>query len=441
MAAFTWLSWLEANQEVSLRLGDPSQIFWTQAEIYLYLSEALRVYYALTATWAELFTLTPTLPLASNWLSANGAGSPRQPVLTDTDVYTLIQYHLLEPPTGQTWTGTDQFSLADLSQACSRRRNEILQVAACNMAELSLPCIPGTSVINLPDTVLDVRRVRWVPAPGQGSPVTLQRGDSLSFQRYTPGYQQATASPLRWDVLGSSPQQLTLDTLVNVPSTVQVLSIMGAVDFDPPTPSPLLIPDDWMWVLKYGAMADVLSMEQEGKDLTRAAYCRQRYMEGLKLMQKMPWIMQGFLNNVAVDTQSLAGADRFNYEWQSRTTAFPELVVGGVDRFAMSPTPTSSTAVTMKMVANAPIPAAPTAYVQVSRDAMDAILSEAQHLALIKMGGKEFTDSTKLHKEFIGFCVNTNARLRESGIFPTDLRLAVPKQDEEQARFSKAAKE
>src|ERR1700728_4121874 len=153
MAGVSWLTWLEANQEVSLRLGDPGQIFWTQAEIYLYLSESLRIYNILTAYWAEDYALTLNPPLTGNWIAANGSGSPRQPVLTDTDVYTLIQYHLLEPPTGQTWTGTDQFSLADLSQACSRRRNEILQVAACNMQETTVPVTPNTSSVDIADTV------------------------------------------------------------------------------------------------------------------------------------------------------------------------------------------------------------------------------------------------------------------------------------------------
>lgn len=440
MPAFSWLTALQANQEVSLRLGDPNQIFWTKAEIYEYIYESLRLFNCLTAYWAEPYTLTLTPPFAANWFQANGSGSPRQPTLTDTDVYTLIEYHLIEPPSGSTWTGTDQFSITDFSQACSRRRNEILQAAACNMTETAINCVPNTNTVSLADTVLDVRRVRWVPATGQGSPATLQRGDSLSFQRFTPGYQQTIGNPMRWDVIGSPPQVITLDANVSVPSAVQVLGMAAGADFAPPTSNPLLMPDDWMWVLKFGAMADILQKEQEGKDLQRAAYCLQRYAEGLKLMKVMPWLLQGFINNVAADTQALAAADRFNYEWQSNSDAFLELVVGGIDLFAVSPVPIATTTVTMTVVGNAPIPANDAADIQVSRDAMEAILNEAQHLALIKMGGKEFADSMALHKEFIGFCVNENARLRESGIFSTDLRPPVPREDEQQPRYAMEGK-
>jgi hypothetical protein len=435
---FQWLTWLEANQEVSVRLGDPSQIFWGQAEVFAYLTEALRVWNALTAFWATPFTLDLDPPFTQNWFAANGTGSPRIQTLTDNDIYTLIEYHFIEPPTGSTWTGTDQFSITDLAQACSRRRNEILQAVACNMVESTLPLTPGTSTAQVTDLVLDERRCRWVPAPNQGSPVTLQRGDSRSFQLFTPNYQQTTASPLRWDVIGSPPQTITLDTRVPVPSELQMLGIQGGADFTPPTNTPLLMPDDWMWVLKFGAMFDLLSMEQEGKDLARAAYCLQRYAEGLKLMAHMPWLLQGSLNGIPVDTQPIAGADRTNYEWQSRANAFPEIVVGGIDLFAVSPVPAALTSVGMTVVGNAPIPASDGAFIQVPRDVMNAIIDEAQHLALFKMGGAEFTASMTLHQSFVGAALKQNRRLRESGILATTIRPPVDRQEEEQPRYAVA---
>lgn len=304
------------------------------------------------------------------------------------------------------------------------------------MAENSLSVTPNTSSVSLDDLYLDVRRCRWVPAANQGSPVTLQRGDSRSFQYFTPRYAQTNGNPLRWDVIGSPPQIITLDTMVNVPSTLQVLGMKAGADFDPPTSSPLLMPDDWMWVLKFGAMADILSKEQEGKDLERAAYCRQRYEEGLKLMARMPWLLQAFINAVAVDTQALAGADRTNYEWQSRSAAYPEVVVGGIDLYAVSPVPTDTLSLLLIVMGNAPIPASDDAEIQVPRDVMDAILDESQHLALIKCGGKEFSDSIALHKSFIGMALRTNARLREAGILSTTIRPPVSEQDQEQPRFA-----
>lgn len=434
---FQWLTFGQAISELSLRLGDESNVFWTSSELGAYIVESLRVWNALTAYWAQqyVFTFTQT---SANWYAANGTGSPRQQTLTDADVYTLIEYHLLEPATGGTWTGTDQFSIGDLSQACSRRRNEILQAAACNMVESAISLTPNTNTALLSDLIMDVRRCRWVPAAGQGSPVTLQRGDLRSYQYFTPQFAQTTANPLRWDVIGSPPQEITLDTNVNVPSTLQVLGMDGGPDFDPPTASPLLMPDDWMWVLKFGAMADILSKEQEGRDMERAAYCQKRYSEGLRLMVVMPWLLQAFINGASVATQSIADADRTNYEWQSRSGAFPEIVVGGTDLYAVSPVPGDSLSLSFLIVGNAPVPQTSVDEIQVARDVMDAILDESQHLALFKMGGAEFKESMTLHEGFIKLAMRQNARLRESGLFATAIRPPVDPQEEQQPRYAVA---
>ena len=438
----------EVLTELSVRLGDENNTFWSQNELYVYLLEALRVFNALTGWWKTEFVQTISSPFLNWYSTATSGSSPRQQTLTSTDIYNIIEYHLLEPATGGTWTGTNQFSIADLSQSMSRRRNEILQMAACNMSERVLACIPNTATVPVPDSALDVRRVRWVPGPGLGAPVTLQRGDTLSYQRFTPAYLQTNAQPLRWDLLNGleasvvTPDpntllSLILDTLVSVPSQVQVLTIADGPDFAPPTAQPLLMPDDWTWVLKYGALADILSKEEEGRDTPRAAYCRQRYAEGIAAMQALPWLVQARINVIGVDTQSLAGADRTNYEWQSNAAAYPEIVIGGIDLYALSPVPTATTSVGLTVVMNAPVPTnIPTAPVYLPQDALEAVLLEATHLALFKMGGSEFSESVALHQGFIDFCMKTNSRLLEAGIFPTDYAVVTPLQETQDPRFT-----
>ena len=65
----------------------------------------------------------------------------------------MMEYMLLEPPTGGTWTGTNQFSIEAIAQAVQGRRDETLQVGATNVTEIPLPLTPGTSRVTLPDTV------------------------------------------------------------------------------------------------------------------------------------------------------------------------------------------------------------------------------------------------------------------------------------------------
>jgi hypothetical protein len=451
MPAFSYITSLQAEQALALRLNDTSNIHWAKAELNLYICEALREYNALTATWVADWSTQYTQPNPAtlptwnstgnnfNSLVGNNPTSPRYQALTDAYLYTVAQYHLLEPPTGNgTWTGTSQFSLADFTQALQRRRDQILQATDCNVGPFSnsLSLAPGGNRVLLPDTVLDMRRVRYVPS--QGSPATLFRSDGLAFEYFTNDFEQIQGQPLEWDVLASPQLAITFDANANLPNTLDCLSILAGPAIIAPTASPLLIPDDWSWVLKWGMIADLLSKEVESIDPQRAAYCLQRFEEGIKLMKALPWLMQARIDNVPVDAPSVYEMDEFSYEWQSTPSIAPQIVRGGIDLFAMCPVlaPGVTQSVTMVMVGNAPVPATDSDEIQVSRDVLDAVLDEAQHLAMFKDGFSDLEQSMALHKNFIRIAVETNSRLEESGIFDSTLRPPVSRADEASPRFA-----
>ena len=453
--SYAYITSLQAEQALALRLNDVNNTRWGKAENNLYLAEALRSWNALTATWVADWTTTyvqpnpATLPVWNstgnnfNSLVGTNSTSPRYQTLTDAYLYEVAQYHLLEPPTGNgTWTGTNQFSLADFTQALQRRRDQVLQATDCNVGPFSttLELNPNTNRVLLPDNVLDMRRVRYVPV--QGDPATLFRADGLAFEYFTNGFEQTTGQPLEWDVLASPQLAVTFDAMANQPNSLDCLAILAGPSIAPPTASPLLIPDDWSWVLKWGMMADLLSKETESIDPQRAAYCLQRFEEGLKLMKALPWVLQARIQNIPVDTMSVYEMDDFNYEWQSNPSSQTQVVRGGIDLFALSPVlPGGATqSVTLVMVGNMPIPAADGDEIQISRDVLDAVLDEAQHLAMWKDGYASVEQSMSLHKNFIRAAVETNSRLEESGIFESTLRPPVSRADEIDPRFAMEGK-
>lgn len=449
-------TWLQLQNALALRLNDTSMVRWTKSELILYLSESLRVWNAITQQWIVDFTVSyvqpspATLPTwnstgnSANSLVGSNPTSPRYQTLTDSYLYTVIQAHLLEPQNGNaTWTGTSQFSLTDFVNAFTARRDQILQLTDCNVGPFTpLSIAPGSNRVQLADSaaqsILDMRRIRFLPAVNQGNPSTLHRDDLLSMEYFTNNFEQTFGTPLTWDVLGSPPQFLTFDAKPNVPNTLDMLGIISGGAVTPPTAAPLLIPDDFGWVLKFGMMADMLTKETESRDLVRAQYCQQRFDEGVRLMMEMPWLTQARINDVPVDTPSFYEADRFDYEWQSNPNAMTEIVRGGIDLFAVSPViPAGATVgVTLTVVGNQPIPASDSDFVQVSRDVLDAILDEAEHLAQFKEGGAEFIESVALHQRFLAVAIKTNARLAESGIFATSLRRPISKEDEAEPRFA-----
>lgn len=432
---YSWLTWAEAQAELSSRLSDTAQEFTVAAEVPLYLTLAMQMWNCLAGFWVVEYPLTVTPPFAANWFQANGSGSPRLQTQTDLSLYTLMQYMLLEPPSGGgAWVGTPQFNLAMLSQAVQGRRDESLQVGASNMVEVSLTIAANVSRVTLPDNALDVRRVRYVPVTG--SSVTLERGDAESFRTFTPSYLQSTVQPLRYDVISGPPLALTLDSGVPVPGVLQTLIMEAEAVPSPPSATALGIPDDYAWVPLFGALADLLSSQEESLDQPRAKYCLERYTEGLELLRQAPWLLEARVNGVAVAPTSAIAADRFNVNWQTNAAAFPQLVTAGTDLFAVSPVPTATASVVLVVVGNAPIPVSGSVEIQVPRDVMDAILDEAEHLAQFKRGGEEFMASMSLHKSFMDTAKRWDTRGRMEGIFPSTLRSAQPREDAQQPRFS-----
>jgi hypothetical protein len=432
---YKWLTWLQARQALAARLADPGMVFWVDAELKLYLSEALRVWNALTEVFNADFAFTATS--AATWYSlATLTGSPRLRTLTDSVLYTQMEYMLLEPPTGGgAWTGTQQFALADLQGALQTARDEVIQASGCNLAQLPpLSSTPNVRRTVFADSTLEPRRARW--KPDSGSPVTLSREDTLAFDAFETGHLQTPRTPSAWSVITGPPLAFDVDTAPTVPGAYDVISLQAGANLVPPAATLLNVPDDFAWVCRLGAMADLLSRDSEATDHQRAAYYRSRYEDGKKLMQAANWLLTATIGGVPVDTPSVREADGWMAEWEITTNAWPSLVTAGTDFCAPCPVATGSQSigVSMILIGNAPVPVLDADFVQASRDTMDDILAYAQFLASQKMGGAEFQESLILEKQFIQSAAATNDRISKLGLFADVLRTEGLRQDRNQPR-------
>jgi hypothetical protein len=432
MASYSWLTYVTARQQLASRLADSGNVFWTDAENGLYIQKALRMFNAMTFTWKTDFAYNST----SLWNSLGLlASSPRLRTLTDTNSYTMMEYMLLEPPTGGTWTGTSQFTISDFSQALQRRRDEMLQISNCNQLLLqNIAITPNTRRTTLPDTVIDVERVRYIPVTG--SPNTLYRDDTVAQEFYEAGFlQMPSGTPQTFMLSSEPPLTWDVDIAPNLPGKYEAVALESGTPFSPPTATLLGIPNDFAWALEWGALADLLGRESEATDQQRASYCLRRYQDGLNLLLKTPWAMLARVNGVACDMPSIAAMDRYVPEWDSTPANFgPCVVLGGIDFWAA---PTGS-GIGVTVLANAPVPSADTDYVQVSRSNWDVVLDLAQSLACFKMGGAEFQQGLELESRAIQACAVENTRLKSTGSFADVLVQRGQAQDRNQARFNDA---
>lgn len=413
MPTYSWLTNTEALAALSGRLYGSA--FWTPAELQVWLNEALRTWNALTEQWNQDFVFAS----GASWNNLGTlAGSPRLRTVTDTQIYTAMQYHLLEPPTGAgTWTGTNQFNLAGLQFALQKRRDEMIQATSCNLTNFSVASTPGSQRFLLPDTTLEPQRMRFIPVPAFGPPITMTREDTQAFQWFDPEYLQSDELPQSWAVSAEPPLSFDVDHAPNLPGSFDVIALKSGPVFAPPAATLLGVPDDWSWLAKWGALADLLGRESEATDVERAAYCLKRFTDGLQIMRGSNWLLQANLNGVVCDTPSLFEQDASygnTAEWQGNPDIFPVLVNAGMDFVYAAPSPQS---VNVKLVGNQPIPTTGADFIQVSRDVFDVVLSYAQRLASFKMGGAEFSATKGLEDDFYRAALATNKRLALIGIY------------------------
>ncbi len=127
MSSYSHTTWLQLRQQLAARLSDPSNTFWADAELQLWTVEALRCWGAHSTYWRDrgvfnsvasqgFYDLTATLPALLGY------------TVTDQTLVQQIQYHLMEPANATAWTGSEQFTYAEIAAAIQRRRDQFLSM-------------------------------------------------------------------------------------------------------------------------------------------------------------------------------------------------------------------------------------------------------------------------------------------------------------------------
>ncbi len=400
----------QACAAVAARLDDPGQIHWTPPELQRYVQEALRIWGALTAAFRSTLTFNTNLFGANAPFYDLPTLSPalRGQTVTDLQALQLLEYHLLEPAsTGSAWSGSSQFGLSDLISAIQNRRDQFLiDTSAVVTRTLDPISPPPDGRIPLPESVVTLRRVAWVDPAGTVTP--LQRDDEWGANSYLPSWVQTpTQRPRIYSVGVTQPLYTQLipppfDTgqldLIVVPRGAVLGTALNAGG------TSLGIPNDWVWVVIFGALADLFSKDGLSLDPARAAYCQTRWDQGISLAQAASVVLTGRIDNVVCRVATVQDADSFNRNWQTTPGTPRTLLTCGQTLLAVLPPPTvnapSGWGVTLDVVQNTPVPISGPGYLPVGPEHLDTLYDYAQHLALLKEGPAQLQTSMALAVRF-----------------------------------------
>lgn len=337
----------------------------------------------------------------------------------------------------------------------------MIQIGNLNQVLVTgIPLTPNTIRTLLPDDSIDVERVRYIyqttvggigfgqdgfggPPGFGGSPgttvtvaYTLYRDDTVAQEFYEPPlYELQSQWPQTFSLSSEPPLSWDVDVPPVLPGTYEAVVLQSGAPFNPPAPTLLGIPDDFAWVLEWGALADLLGRQEEATDRERSAYAMKRYQDGLQLMVKTPWIELGKVNGQAVSIDSIVAMDRYSPEWDSNPSGFgPVIVAGGMDFIACP----LNQGIGCTLLGNAPILDSTSTYVQISRSDADIMFFLAQSRAMFKCAGAEWKASLDLEKQAIQMCAAENSRLRSMGAFSDILVQRGGQQERDMNRFNSA---
>lgn len=393
----------QAQADLASRLNDPGFVHWTSVELARYIREALRTWNSFTSHWREVATFQ-TVILQPFYDLTTVLPTLRGQTVTNWDLVLDIQYTLLEPPSAAVWTGTDQFTLAQVSNAIQRRRDQFLWEtgAILTRTETAYAAPPATGRIALDEDVLTVRRAAWRPDATQFLRVLI-RGDEWGANHFAPTWPSTTTAPSSYSVSATPPLTLQLIPPASSPGTLDLIAIQRGVALSSGVEASLGMPDDWTWVVKFGALADLLLGDGLALDVPRGTYCQQRWEQGLELAKKASVVLAGRINNVPTRLNALADADNYSPMWQLLGGTPVSLLLAGQNLVGTWP-PAGAVGgpwtIGLDVVRNAPVPVLPGDILQIGQDVYDAVLDYGQHLALSKEGPGELEASLGLLNRF-----------------------------------------
>lgn len=402
-------------------LNDSDSVHWTDTEKGIYLNFAFREFNAIsrifrdrgsfeTASGTPYYDLTANLRNGSNDLIL-------APVITDDQLIQQIKYMLIEPNPDNTTDFTDGVTLIDIQNSLTRHRNEFLLETGLLISSSSQVVTAGEGIIQLPDTVIDVRRATWTDL--DGNVTQLFREDSFTSSVFSPSWPQSMETPQRYALF---PQPLITLQLIPPPVDNGTLALQ--------TISSGSILDDFTPTILWGVLADVLGGPGPGHENLRASYAEQRWQEGLIVGRQVATVMQSYINGAPVTTESVFNFDTFQPSWQVEGTPGAVGLLGS-NLAVVAPAADGTYSVVMDVARNAPQLVDGNS-LPLGREYLDMIVNYAEHLCRFKHGGPEFQGTFSEYDSFVKAALAYNNRMNAQNLnFPT-LVDKVRQQEEQQ---------
>lgn len=399
----------QAVVDLADRLMDPSSIRWVPSELAIYIRQAIRTWNALTSEFRAQGSFSTTLAQPFYDLPTE-LPTLREQTYSLQDAVNEVCHHLLEPiPVDSLWAGTGQYNLAQVVQAVAASRDEFLLEtgAVLTRSLVDVDPFPSDGRVDLNEIIINLRRLSWNTP--NGLKIVLRRDDEWGTTNYarrtwvTP----SALPPKAYSVGVTPPLEVQLAPISTQTGQLDLVTIDRGVtaDFTAPNQS-LGVPNDWAWVIIFGALYELMSKDGIAFDPHRAQYCLQRWDHGIAQAKAAAVVLAARVQGRPVELGSLSDADAYNPGWQMVPANVRRILQAGHTLVAAWPPPGVPTGggnytIELDVCRNAPVPTADGDFIQLGPEVLDTVIGYAQHLALFKEGAAQIQQAEGLLKAFM----------------------------------------
>lgn len=436
--AYTYTTLAAALVALRLRVQDPSDRYWSLAEKQNAIVEALRIWQC-AARWYKqrlpLATVASTMAYDLRALFPNEYSF----AVTDRQIFEQIQLQLQEPA-GLPWPSaavgaTAQFDEPMITGAMQRRRDQFLMETGIYAQQLS-PVTSGPPAVRfaIPDSVMDIRRAVWNDPVLQKRSV-LFRDDDWGINAFAQGWIHNASTPKVYSAALTPPAELEIAPAPDTSGDVELVVIQAGPQMDPYAGVQMGIPDDWVWAVKYGAIADLLNSDGPSRDPLRAKWAQSMWKMGVDLARDASSLMFAGVNDNPIWQGSVFDLDVFTPNWMNAPGKPTYAGMASHNLLYLGPKPDAVYGVTIDLLRTMPVPAGTGDYIQVGREQLDAILDMSQHTLCFKLGGAEFVATEACRDRFMKVAAVQNARLLGMEVFKRALEQPVSNELEQVRRM------
>lgn len=398
--AYTQVTLDQLAIQIGTLLDDANESYWTRAEKYFAIYEALYVWGALTSYWRA----SGTFSLASNTpyydLSVQ-LPTLRTRTWTLGQMVTDIQYMLLENPSGIAGTGmSGQISVTSILNAIVRARNRfVLDARIPLQVDSTNPSVPGGGLAAIPQDAVFVHRAMWQDGPS-GVYTNLWRQDAWVMDGSNPVWTASTGAPIAYSESVVAPLALQLYPPPTNSGVLEIIDVQSLA-IDTTNASALFnLPDEWVHAVLYATLSDLFNVESQLYDPLRYQYAEMRYKQAASAVQEIRTILRLQVSGLPLRIDAFASLDAASPYWRNQAGA-PYLAGVMHDFLAFAPVPNSVLSCAANVVQAAPIPASGATNMPMGYEDLDNIVQYATHKLTFKCGGNEFKSTFAVYDQFM----------------------------------------